>query len=313
MPPTVAVAAFIFGAILVLIALLGGGFKLFGAEVPGTVGKSERTIAGVLGAVLMIVALVNSFARSGPASPPAASLPLATTSPMIAAGSQPTVSQAVTPAPSPATEPPTPTLTPAPPTPTPTPSPSPTQTPAPTLTPSPKAGDVLYQADWSSGANGWSSTYGWKALNGTLLNDASTNDRLLFGWKTIWIPAPYQTTDIDGYAVEAEIQLVKRPDYCWSFGLVARGTYQVGMHKCGFSELLKINGKDVGEVAGREFSLDTNKHTYRFEAKGNTLKLLIDGAVLLDATNNRYLSGKEVGIWSESAELIVHSFKVIKL
>src|SRR6266508_3798251 len=41
----------------------------------------------------------------------------------------------------------TPTFTPVPPTPTFTPSPSPKQT----STPTPKPGDVLYQADWSTG------------------------------------------------------------------------------------------------------------------------------------------------------------------
>jgi hypothetical protein len=139
MPPTVAVAAFIFGAILVLVALLGGGFKLFGADIPGPVGKSGRTIAGVLGGVLMVVGLVNPFDRSGTASSSPAS-PLPTTiSSVITAAPQPTVPQVATVAPSPTTEPPSPTQTPVPSTPTATPNP-PTPTPQPTaipLTPTP--------------------------------------------------------------------------------------------------------------------------------------------------------------------------------
>ena len=34
MPQNLSIAAFVLGAILLLVAIVGGGFKLFGAEIP---------------------------------------------------------------------------------------------------------------------------------------------------------------------------------------------------------------------------------------------------------------------------------------
>jgi hypothetical protein len=62
-------------------------------------------------------------------------------------------------APTPTPIPPTPTPTPIPPTATSVPNPTPT--PVPTPTPTHKPGDVLYQADWSNGMNGWAGTPDW--------------------------------------------------------------------------------------------------------------------------------------------------------
>lgn len=49
MPQNITIAAFVFGAVLLLIALLGGRFKLFGAEIMGTTGLGVRGVAGFLG------------------------------------------------------------------------------------------------------------------------------------------------------------------------------------------------------------------------------------------------------------------------
>src|SRR5262245_55479982 len=65
MPQTLNVGAFVFGAILVHVALLGGRFKLFGAEVSDTVGLPGRTLAGLIGAVLIGL----GFFYQGPFSP----------------------------------------------------------------------------------------------------------------------------------------------------------------------------------------------------------------------------------------------------
>jgi len=57
MPQNVTIGAFVFGAVLVLIALLTGGFKIFGVEISGTTGRLQRIIAGVLGILLIIVGI----------------------------------------------------------------------------------------------------------------------------------------------------------------------------------------------------------------------------------------------------------------
>jgi hypothetical protein len=65
-PGSVAIAAFVFGALLILVAILGGGFKVFGAEVSGTVGTPLRVVAGVLGTGVLLGALYPSFQGNNP-------------------------------------------------------------------------------------------------------------------------------------------------------------------------------------------------------------------------------------------------------
>lgn len=57
MPATIPVGAFIFGAILILIAIVGGGFEIFDVKISGTVGKTGRFIAGLLGAIFIVLGL----------------------------------------------------------------------------------------------------------------------------------------------------------------------------------------------------------------------------------------------------------------
>ena len=58
MPDSIATAVFIFSAVLILIALLGGKFKIFGSEVSDSVSNPIiRFVAFALGAFLLVVAL----------------------------------------------------------------------------------------------------------------------------------------------------------------------------------------------------------------------------------------------------------------
>jgi hypothetical protein len=58
MPENLKIGAFVFGAVLVLIALLGGNFKLFGAEVAATTSnRFLRLVAFALGATFLVVAI----------------------------------------------------------------------------------------------------------------------------------------------------------------------------------------------------------------------------------------------------------------
>lgn len=73
MPSSLAIAAFVLGAVLLLVALLKGGFKIFGAEVSGTAGAGGRIFAFVAGLVLLGVGLSYEQAESSsrPAPEPA--------------------------------------------------------------------------------------------------------------------------------------------------------------------------------------------------------------------------------------------------
>jgi len=57
MPSNLAIAAFVFGAILLLIAILGGRFGIFGAEVRGTASRASRAVSAVLGVALIGLAV----------------------------------------------------------------------------------------------------------------------------------------------------------------------------------------------------------------------------------------------------------------
>jgi ABC-type transport system substrate-binding protein len=57
MPANLTLALVVVGAVLLLIALLGGQFKIFGAEVPGTVGRASRWMSGVAGVILLVAGI----------------------------------------------------------------------------------------------------------------------------------------------------------------------------------------------------------------------------------------------------------------
>jgi hypothetical protein len=53
MPQNIALAAFIFGGVLLLLAVSSGSFKVFGAEMSGAVGRGPRIASGVIGVLLL--------------------------------------------------------------------------------------------------------------------------------------------------------------------------------------------------------------------------------------------------------------------
>lgn len=188
----------------------------------------------------------------------------------------------------------------------------------PTRSPRPAVGTVAYSASWAEG--GWGALFGWKPGAGMFLNDGSNN-----GNKN-WVSAPYEPA-ADGlvdYAVEVEFQFIKvepqHPNYCGSFGIVVRSHYQavaaidgpgIDCGADGVSERLLLRA--IGEEAfgAREFSFDQEWHIYRLEAVGNQLSLYFDDALVLEATDNRYLEPGRVGLWSSLIQVNVRSFKVL--
>jgi len=225
-------------------------------------------------------------------------------------------------------EPPTPTPTPESPTPTSTPSPtsSPTPTPSPTPSPTPAAtpilccGQVLYQADWSTGLNGWVSGASWDVVQGTLVTDGPTESA-----EDNWIKAPFQPPTAD-YAIEAEIQILN-PGRCFVsyFGIIARvddakgGGITAGWVDCDGTLQIAAGGYSLSNpIAEQGFSRDqmgTSWHLYRLEVQGNAIRLFIDGQAqpVLEAQDNRFLAAGEVGLFTYYAQISVRSFKVIAL
>ncbi|MBK6796223.1 MAG: hypothetical protein IPG76_05370 [Acidobacteria bacterium] len=65
MPQTMTIASFILGAVLLLIAILSGGFKIFGAEVSGKTGTAGRMISGILGIIFIILGFSQAEEQRG--------------------------------------------------------------------------------------------------------------------------------------------------------------------------------------------------------------------------------------------------------
>lgn len=66
-------------------------------------------------------------------------------------------------------------------------------------------------------------------------------------------------------------------------------------------------------LAATAFQPGNAIHRYRIEVRGNELRMLIDGAIALTATDNTYLTGNRVGLWSDQAQINVLSFEVTPL
>jgi hypothetical protein len=268
--------------------------------------------------VLLAAALaIGYFARGGAASSTAAP-PAQSTSGSVSVASNSNAAPvsesakpaAVPPTQAPVSKPPAtvaPTSTTAP-TATTVPTAAPTSTVVPSATPVPKPGTVLYQADWSKGLNGWAGSADWKWVAGMLVDDGTGNGNII-------VP-PFQAA-VPDYAVETQIQIVSTGCCGHSFGPVLRGdgksndTNYRGAMVDGGSSARILRGGDT--LASKDFSAGKNAHTYRIEAKGNTLKYSIDGAVVLEATDNRFLTGGQVGIWVYGDQLNVRSFQVVAL
>lgn len=200
-----------------------------------------------------------------------------------------------------------PSATPAPVHPTPTVPPA-TVTRAATATattvPKPVPGTV-FQADWSIGPDGWPPIYGWRWVSAMLVNDGSnTNDNN-------WPAAPWDlgALGVTDYVVEAEVQRVRLN--CGStYGIVVRSGYVNGYGGCPpqFAEIRTLTGD---QLVYKGADLDNEWHVYRIEMFSNTIKLFIDGGLVVQAVDNRYLHGGRVGLLSKSAQINVRSFKVI--
>ncbi len=69
----------------------------------------------------------------------------------------------------------------------------------------------------------------------------------------------------------------------------------------------------LSSIKSIDYNPGTTAHVYRIELRGNNMKVCIDGVLLLDVIDNRYLSGNKVGLWDKHVQLSISSFKIIRL
>ena len=185
------------------------------------------------------------------------------------------------------------------------------------------AGTVLYQADWSHGFAGWHVTGGWKAINGYLQSDASSN---------ISITVPYKPI-VPNYAVEYRLQVVRVPVDGGFFTLSADPLPGKDGYNADVSNLLKpghttsglapqlelmINPRtsmDAASVQVHDYEPGSDWRTYRVEVYKWHAVFLVDGARNSQAvtTKTDYLSNGPIHFTCGMVILRVSNFRIIAL
>lgn len=184
--------------------------------------------------------------------------------------------------------------------------------PQPTTAPSqPAPGTTLFYADTSGGLDKINGGSSWKHVSGLLVSDGSASQPTI-------LPLPVHPTTAN-YAVEAQIQLVQGS--C-GFGEVAR----LDESNRGLGAGWYCSGTGANLVSGDpttyfdsfkhqvSFHVDNAYHTYRLEVSGNSISLLVDGAQVLQGTDNKFLDPGQPGLWDNGGTQInVRSIRVIAL
>ncbi len=120
------------------------------------------------------------------------------------------------------------------------------------------------------------------------------------------------------YAVDVKMRIVAA---CCHFGIIMRGSassngyngYQLLIYTTTFDNvnITTLGGQGGGSVG---YSFDNKFHVYRGEVKDNIINFVIDGAKVVSATDNTYLSPGEVSICcTDTMELEISYFKVTAL
>ncbi len=203
--------------------------------------------------------------------------------------------------------------------------------------------DLPYVANWASGDSDWGkwpnndpdpnfTDPNFHVLNGELVS-SWPNNISLSPPPTNPIIAPAKLGDQADYAVEARIKAPAIADcsldtfHGAGFGFVVRATDDgngyvvrvgafhhvgnyVGDEACDQSG---IGISDLSAGTGTRFAPDGDWHTYRVEAKGNTITLLVDGTRLTQITDNTFYKAGRVGLWSNQYQIEVQSFTVTAL
>lgn len=183
---------------------------------------------------------------------------------------------------------------------------------------------VVCQADWSNGLNGWTGSSQWKVLNGKLLSDGMNTGPGInvapSGSDSITSSSCQPPTP--NYAVEAKMQILDNPNNCY---LAIRGRVQpagtgYGGYFVGFDSyfgdaaIIPFSpGLGFWPSKNRVYNPGLAEHLYRAEFRDNQITLKIDNYVMLQATDNRFLTTGEVGLENGGCQISVSSFQVMAL
>lgn len=178
---------------------------------------------------------------------------------------------------------------------------------------------IVFQEDGSNGWQDWVFTSDWRTVdnNKLLINDGSKGSNQE-GPSAI---PPYSLPQgIQNFAIEVGITVPQIRSQT-HFSIIACGsTTESGWQ--GYEGLMAFDSRATTaqifvsheEMARIRFDPGTGLHIYRLNIRGNVIAMLIDNALIAQATDNKFLPyGNQVGIVSSLAVIHVNSFKVILL
>jgi hypothetical protein len=165
----------------------------------------------------------------------------------------------------------------------------------------------------------------WRATPGTLRNDGTTADA------EPWL----MLTTVPGaaFAIEAEIRVNAQLDtFCdQSFGLAGGNATAGQVYGAGIlypceeeSTRARLTDISVWEdgyhadpiIADNEFDPGNDWHTYRFELRDGTIRLIVDGVGMVTGAIDPTLTaadGGEAGVWSQGVNLEIRRVEVSPL
>jgi hypothetical protein len=160
----------------------------------------------------------------------------------------------------------------------------------------------------------------WLIRDGILINSGTDPD---YPQGASWLPlAPYGPVTPD-YAVEASMRIIDRLECRGGFGISVcmsdQGGYAAGVKwsegfRAGFGRICipvaSIFGPN-GPLATADFDPGHDRVTYRITVRDQSIQCLVDGKLLLDATNDRFGLPGDIGLWCHHVELEVSRICVI--
>lgn len=169
---------------------------------------------------------------------------------------------------------------------------------------------LLYQADWSNGLNGWNSTDEWYVSGGILKSrgvDGSYDVQPT-------LVVPYSVSSTNDYAVQAKLRIVSGD----CVFLQLRGTpsdngwngYKGAV--CSSDGIVRIQ-RNSDQLRTYSFNDSQNWHIYRVEVRGSSLRLLIDGSEVLSVEDTQFPTGSQVGLKTWNGQVEISSLEIIAL
>lgn len=186
---------------------------------------------------------------------------------------------------------------------------------------------VLYQADWSHGADGWQGDPVWRATGGVLTTVNSTTATRGQNLDEGMIFAPYAPPAGVAYAVEAEIRIRNAVSEIGGAGVFAKAdasndAYNGGYHagnELPENQLLMLGNHHQGDsfwsgVPGRPFrvvAMDNEWHVYRLDVNGNALTFSFDGDLVVRVDDAEFQTGTGLGLYAAGYQVDARGFKVL--